>query len=701
MIQKIFIVLAPLLLVGFLFTNTTSVDPVSTSLLRNIQDIDGLLAQPNISQATVETLKGVKLYYIGRLSRHMGLSSCNSLKAIIPSLESGMYSTYRTSGAETFDLRFCDLTTNQDLEIRTNVSMNLRQEEVSSTYYETFSLSANNTSTPIRKNLPGILQVLKVIPNSPQTPCAISDYGFDSAGFWVKNKCQAQFMVLKAQGTRYLDALENSNVPELKGEITNVVLLEGDQLRVQGWSCEVGNNSQIEVQLYLGDAGVNGIYMASQSTSLAHNAIVGSQCQTSGSAKHNFSFTVDLKVKPTHSADQKAAILDLSHSRENDHIFIYAVSHKENGFSMFRLNGSGVHRYKIGNINGWVDSVVHENNQLVVKGWSCHVDDARSMSVDIYHGNLAGLPGSVLLGRKNANVNHESAVSAICKGGGVAHRYVAQFPLSTSHVPPGSPIYVYGINLVPGRANSLLSGSGTLKTPVADGWVDGATIEMDKLLITGWACIPGASRSLAVNVYMNNSAGLVGATYVGSGQANIMHESAVSAACKTQGVGHRFRIQLPIDTAKMISGKPIYVHGISGLGSLVNPVLKNSGIVKMPALPDKKVLGNIDTAKLFAGLVEVKGWACNLTTTTPTTVQLIKKSATGVETVVASAVASISNETAVNTACKTTGSFHRFKISASAANFKIGEVIYVKAISAVSYAPNSYLAGSGVLRLSP
>jgi hypothetical protein len=465
------LLLLPFLVVGLLFTNAGTVDQIQVSILQNIQRINGHLANPSFSQTAKETLRGHKIYLVNRLAKRLGLASCNGLKQAIPALESGVYMTYDVAGANTYKTRYCDVSTMQDFELQSSASNLLRIDSNIAPYFDTFSLRANSTATPVRYEIPGVVQVIRVTPLSAQTPCPTTSYGFDAAGVWAKNNCQAQFMVLTAQGTRYLDALDPQSVQPFKSGITSI-RLNANKLLVQGWACQVANNTPTEVQLYFGDASLAGVFMATQVTSVAHSPAVVSQCQTSAQATHGFNFSVDLVENSTLTQVQKEALRLWSRTPENKYIFLYAVAHKENGFSMHTVSSSGeVLIPKVSDFNqitGALDNASVIGSDLLVRGWACHIGDPRSIGIHIYQKYPAG-QGGVYIGGGAGNISHEAAVSNRCLGGGMAHRYAIKIPLASKVLPSNAPLYVYGISLISGIANTLLGNSGNVKIPVYTG----------------------------------------------------------------------------------------------------------------------------------------------------------------------------------------------------------------------------------------
>jgi hypothetical protein len=94
--------------------------------------------------------------------------------------------------------------------------------------------------------------------------------------------------------------------------------------------------------------------------------------------------------------------------------------------------------YDDNNPFGYVDNI---DTAGVARGWTCDPDlGGKSIWVDFYRDNVPGV--GTYLGQARANVASESAVNTVCTGGGTAHRFVMQLPLSAK----GHYIYVYALD---------------------------------------------------------------------------------------------------------------------------------------------------------------------------------------------------------------------------------------------------------------
>ncbi|TJZ78892.1 hypothetical protein [Chitiniphilus eburneus] len=111
------------------------------------------------------------------------------------------------------------------------------------------------------------------------------------------------------------------------------------------------------------------------------------------------------------------------------------------------------------------------------------------------------------------------------------------------------------------------------------GWIDGVYKDASGIpTVYGWACQQRVARSIDVHVYLGGA--WPTGTIVTGGPASVPAESAVSAACGTSNVPHRF--SFPIYNWRSYPGMGIYVHGISTTGGN-NSLLGHSGTYTIPA----------------------------------------------------------------------------------------------------------------------
>lgn len=130
-----------------------------------------------------------------------------------------------------------------------------------------------------------------------------------------------------------------------------------------------------------------------------------------------------------------------------------------------------------------------------------------------------------------------------------------------------------------------LESDGTLARSLAvnevRGTIDSVTVENNKAIVAGWACMAGSNTSIDVHVYVGGAGGI--GTMVASGTANQPSEAGVADACEALGSKYRFRVAVDAAAGAPRAGQPIFVHGISRLNRN-NLLLSNSGLVNMPTL---------------------------------------------------------------------------------------------------------------------
>lgn len=108
------------------------------------------------------------------------------------------------------------------------------------------------------------------------------------------------------------------------------------------------------------------------------------------------------------------------------------------------------------------------------------------------------------------------------------------------------------------------------------------------------------------------------------------------------------------------------------------------------------IKGFLDFVKLQPnGTVRLHGWACDTGVNTSINVHIYFNGAAGVGQAYRSAMANVASETAVSTACNTSGTPHRFTVDMPAADVAThqGKTVYVHGISANN--PNLTISNSG------
>ncbi|MCB0392574.1 MAG: hypothetical protein KDD58_14895 [Bdellovibrionales bacterium] len=113
----------------------------------------------------------------------------------------------------------------------------------------------------------------------------------------------------------------------------------------------------------------------------------------------------------------------------------------------------------IGDVKGYVDSVVTINNKKYLKGWACEEGNPKSLTIHVYLGTT--LANKTLFKTHTANMFHETGVSNECKTSEAQHRFYVPLTDQEVNTHSGKKIYVYGIQQDSGTGNKLLVNSGT------------------------------------------------------------------------------------------------------------------------------------------------------------------------------------------------------------------------------------------------
>lgn len=134
-------------------------------------------------------------------------------------------------------------------------------------------------------------------------------------------------------------------------------------------------------------------------------------------------------------------------------------------------------------------------------------------------------------------------------------------------------------------------------SPAVRGYVDRVTPSDREVVVAGWACDAYQQRSIDVHLYAGGPAGT--GRFVKAITANLPNEAAVSSACGTSGINHRFEFHLTTAEWRQIQHQRLYVHGLSTQIGGAHLLLGGSGELGLPAAPsapdlivDCEVAGN-------------------------------------------------------------------------------------------------------------
>ena len=131
---------------------------------------------------------------------------------------------------------------------------------------------------------------------------------------------------------------------------------------------------------------------------------------------------------------------------------------------------------------------------------------------------------------------------------------------------------------------STLLTSAALAQPAGRiaGVIDFIVTDESRSHVRGWACQQGRPESIAVHIYVGDSATKKHLVY--SGRADLDNEAAVDKVCRdSTGHKHRFDIPLPGPTLAKYHGRPLIIHGIRVAGNVENAAIAGS---RKYAFPD-------------------------------------------------------------------------------------------------------------------
>jgi hypothetical protein len=176
----------------------------------------------------------------------------------------------------------------------------------------------------------------------------------------------------------------------------------------------------------------------------------------------------------------------------------------------------------------------------------------------------------------------------------------------------------------------------------------GVSVEADGRWINGWACSTGISAPVEVDLYFGTSKWNAGTQL----KADAPSAPSVSAACGTSSLSHGFRIRITDAMYIAHNNQPVLVRAKSPVGEphtdLGGPLLNSA------------VKGVIDGIVEMAGVRYVSGWACSTGMSAPIQVKLYRENS--FDTVLATVTTDRASEPAVQAACESGGSHHRFAI---------------------------------------
>ncbi len=445
-IKKIVFTLLPLLAL-VLYTNVSKIEdePLTPEeILQSSLKMNKNINAPGRSENLKIQFKKAKIRILNYYAAKQDLRRCGQLLAADPTMLTGVYNLY-PKGKLTAVL--CEI---ENGRVKTSTVVSEFSDSQTQchkkgtcvgpqTFYAEFNCASTSGSTKTYCPVKGVFGT-PVLIEAANNQCHNGAYGFDQAGFWVKNGCSGKFAMNKVFSS-------SERMPLLTWPY------RGDSFQYQLDVRHIENGQNLTKESCVNIKKMTHLehYNDARQGNARHEFIFSGLCDDNTSI--NFSETVSVRLCFTP---------DMNGSK----ILCTPYLKTDQGFANFNVPAAG----DIGSIRGFVDSATVEGSNLVVRGWTCHIGDPRPIQVHMYHRNQAGQTGNQWLGHGWANVTHaDEGISMICLSGGTAHRYEVQFPLQAKNIPTGSPIYAYGISLIAGKGNTLLNQSGMIKVPYYEG----------------------------------------------------------------------------------------------------------------------------------------------------------------------------------------------------------------------------------------
>ena len=275
-------------------------------------------------------------------------------------------------------------------------------------------------------------------------------------------------------------------------------------------------------------------------------------------------------------------------------------------------------------IYGWIDRIEMQGTSAVIGGWTCQPSLNKSIDVFVYLGSAP--PNGSLFRSTMANQALDHEVSAVCKTSGIAHRYTITLSSAEIMTHAGKAVYATGSS---GAYSGALGNSGVFTVPEAPvpGVPGTPSVSVNNTSFNvSWSAVAFATR-YQIRENQNNS-GWQSPIDVGSNLSK-----SFSGA-----TGNSYQYQIMACNNK----------GCSGWSNTSNTAVARG------------IAGYLDSATLNSdGSATVLGWGCDVTVSSPVTINLTVGSAGG--TSLASGPTSVQAESAVNAICRTSGVAHRFQ----------------------------------------
>jgi hypothetical protein len=432
------------------------------------------------------------------------------------------------------------------------------------------------------------------------------------------------------------------------------------------------------VHVYAGGAaGSPGSFLLKVATAnVSLDASVSNACGTSG-IPHRFSVPISF------------AEIDRVGSGK---LFVHGIVPFPGGVNSL-LSNAGV--FPDLSVKGWVErfTATPQTGGGNLTGWACNNGISKSIRVHIYVEGQAGQ--GRFLKEGIANVDLDSTISSNCGTLGTAHRFSIPITEIEMKTYTGQKFFAYGITSVPGYVNSLLGNGGVFPIFTPIGWVDNFASTAAGINLNGWACNFGNMNPIDVHVYAGGAAGSPGSFLLKVGRANESINAAVSGACGTSGIPHRFSVPISFAEIDRLGSGKLFVHGIVPFPGGQNSLLSNAGV-----FPDLSVKGWVErfTATPQTGGGNLIGWACNNGISKSIRIHVYVGGQAGQGRFLKEGIANVDLDSTISSNCGTLGTAHRFSIPITQSEMQAytGQKFFAYGITSVPGYVNNLLGNGGL-----
>ena len=433
----VFFLLSALIAATLSFTNMTNSNSTEgltrEEIINSSKALNTQINNPQFSQNARLFFRRHKVTILNYLAAFEKVQSCNQLKQLESTVLSGVYTLFPLAKPKG-QIFLCEYTGSfvtqtflkdvEDVQARCLENGGCLTE---ADFYTEVNCIPTSGNSPVYCPVEGVYGVPTLV-SAANSYCTDSNFGFDQNGLWVKGGCRGLFRMTKVPTANFTGKLVRWPAHGT-----------GTQYRL-----DIMHKSQPGPYITLTGCITGSSLVPLKQSGTEQVAILTGFC----TSNVQYKLTNESRVRVCELRPTAPTQLCSSYFAVEDVVDIKMPLPHE-----------------VGNIIGALDTAQVIGPDLIVRGWACHIGDARSIGIHIYQKYQAG-QGGVYIGGGAANISHKPGVSIRCMGGGVAHRYAIKIPTASKPLPSNAPLYVYGISLIPGKTNAMLGNSGNVKIPV-------------------------------------------------------------------------------------------------------------------------------------------------------------------------------------------------------------------------------------------